>query len=85
MGWSCRQDAANTLKKIEEKCRAENGSSNSVKGHFFETARVDYDDGRITGEIFKMGARGGCAKVADFTITGGGDVQGPGWFKKLAQ
>ena len=58
MGWSCRAEAAATMEKWSNKCRANSGSSNvwgDRKGwYMFEASRVEHADGAITGTIMKF-------------------------------
>jgi hypothetical protein len=88
MGWSCRADAGATLDKWTAACVAQTGSQNTytVDGvqYFFEVSRHEYDDGRITGQIFRMEANNMCRKVSSFRINPDGSVQQAPAFLKNA-
>ena len=53
MGWSCRKDAMDTLRKIETACRASTGMQNTWKAkgksYFLEICGLtEHGDGAIT-------------------------------------
>ena len=84
MGWSCRADAAKTAEKWAAACVAQTGSQNvfRTKGrtYFWENSRKEYDDGAITGSVFRMLGNGEingtnpCVKSGSFRIEGDGTV-----------
>ena len=79
MGWSCRQDAYNTMKQWEQHCREQTNSSNSYKvgeqSYFFEASRTEHADGAITGAAWKMLPNGRARKSGSFRIEGDGTVK----------
>jgi hypothetical protein len=58
MGWSCSVAADNTMRVWVRACRESTGSSNTYitnsGEYFFELSRREYDDGSITGSIWKI-------------------------------
>lgn len=60
MGWSCAAKAAKTLdavSKIMEERGADTSNGLIVSGKkygFFESSRREYDDGRITGSVWRF-------------------------------
>lgn len=93
MGWSCRADAAETMERWSEKCRASSGSSNvwgeSRGWYMFDASRVEHDDGAITGTILRFDGdpcgRESCpaSVVGSFRINPDGSVaRAPSFLRK---
>ena len=77
MGWSCRQDAMETLEAWGNFCVNQMGSQNTYEyrgsKYFFDTSRKEHTDGAITGSVFKMTGEL-CRKCGSFRIEGNGTV-----------
>lgn len=61
MGWSCTSDAGHALDTIFNQCYEQTKIQNAYIGtdgmkHFIETSRKEYDDGHITGTIYRYDA-----------------------------
>ena len=58
MGWSCSGPASQTLDKWTAACRASTQTQNTFKvggkSYFWELARVEHNDGAVTGAIWRM-------------------------------
>lgn len=78
MGWSCRADAWNTMKAWNDLCVAITGASNTYVAngtkYFYESSRVEHEDGAITGAVWKMIDEKHCRKAGSFRIEGDGSV-----------
>ena len=88
MGWSCRQDAMNTLNKIQKAlCIGKSSNEFCIKGttYMWEVSRKEHDDGAITGEILNLTNWTG--RVCNtFRISPEGKVdRGPKAFKDAAE
>lgn len=82
MGWSCRAEANETMKRWSNACAAQTGSSNEFRvgedTYFYELSRKEHNDGAITGQIMKVvrqeGDRRWATKAMSFRIEGNGTV-----------
>ena len=74
MGWSCTQEADNTLRKIQTLYM---GNSNywmyKGKNFFFEIGR-EQEDGSITGSVFQDISSDTCKKVGSIKIDPDGKI-----------
>ncbi len=95
MGWSCRREASEILKKWEAACRAQTGSQNvfrvGSREYFFEIDETEYNDGAVTGAISETtstwsdGSVGTAVSAGTFRIEGDGRVtRAPQFLKDAA-
>ena len=89
MGWSCRADAGRTLDAWGRACQESTGSSNTFKvngeTYFFEVSRNEYNDGRITGSVWRFVDGERCVRAGNFHIEGDGTVsRAPAFLKRAA-
>ena len=58
MGWSCTAKASWVLDAFSKACIESTGSSNVYEAngtrYFFETSRREYEDGRVTGTVWRF-------------------------------
>ncbi len=94
MGWSCRKDALDALKPLQDFCAATTGCSNTWKlangrEYFYEISHKEHDDGAITGSVVELGPPTGAPdgarpgyKVGSFRVDGDGKIaRAPAVFK----
>lgn len=82
MGWSCNAAASLTLDaivEIQRKLGAQSSNGIVLNGNtnagFWESSRVEHDDGAITGSVYTMVHDGlACRKTGSFRIEGNGKV-----------
>lgn len=89
MGWSCRVDAGNTMRKWETACRKATDSSNvwveNGKRFFWEASNTEHRDGAITGKIWKFVDADHVIGVSTFRINPDGTIgRAPAFLKKAA-
>ena len=88
MGWSCAVKAAWVTDAWSQACIKNSGSQNqwSYQGetYFFETSRIEHDDGAITGSIWKCLPDGVRARRSGtFRIEGNGKItRAPKWLRE---
>jgi hypothetical protein len=79
MGWSARVDAVETMDRWTAACVAQTGMQNvyDVDGDRFmwEHSRREYDDGRITGQVFRFVDDDRVVRAGSFRIEGDGTVK----------
>jgi hypothetical protein len=90
MGWSCTRDASDTMNAWTRACVGQTGSQNTYqefdgeRRYFWETSRVEHNDGRITGSVFVMLPDDMARKVGRFRINADGSVgKWPTAFKRF--
>jgi hypothetical protein len=80
MGWSCTKAASDAMERLTAQCVRATGSQNrfpsGVTLGFWEIDRVEYDDGRITGEWYEEVDFKYCVERGKFTISPGGVMSG---------
>ena len=80
MGWSYAQEAGKIMNAWKEVCYKRSGSQNQWenkgKTYFFETSRVEHDDGSITGTVWRFLADGvHVRRSGSFKINGDGSIE----------
>jgi len=92
MGWSCRAEAAEVLKRWAEACVAQTGFSTEfeVEGtrYVWAASRKEHNDGAITGTIERVVSRSSesirVVKAMTFRIEGDGRItRAPKFLKTL--
>jgi hypothetical protein len=80
MGWSCRKEAEDAMRRLTGVCVRATGSLNVFHvgdAEFFrEHDHEEYDDGRIMGEVFRILPGGHARRVGEFTIRPDGTLTG---------
>ena len=88
MGWSCSQKSSQTMDKWTAACLKSTGSQNTYKNrgetYFFENSRREYEDGAITGTIWRFLPNDThVRKSSSFRINGDGSIErAPSFLKK---
>jgi len=80
MGWSCSLGASDSLETIERYCR--NGSTGMINvfskrktsWYFYEVDKTEYQDGRITGKVYKR-TLAGTINAGEFLIDNVGNIR----------
>lgn len=72
MGWSCRNEVAETMERWRKYCADLTGTSNTFlvgsTQYFWELDATEYDNGAATGAVYRMGKSGMAYPVGTFTI-----------------
>lgn len=89
MGWSCTQDAGNTLNKMSDKCYANSGSTNVWKvtngnKYMYELPNKEHADGHISAPVYKfIGGTGLIKRSGSIYINPNGSVRSAPKFLKV--
>ena len=101
MGYSCSKAAADTLALISAACVTSTGNSNTYRvvsagaakkdrTYFFEQSRREYEDGAITGAIYRnlpvdADGKQKCRPAGGFRIDGDGKLsRGDKWMRNVS-
>jgi len=78
MGWSATVEAVHTMDRWTEVCVAKTGTQNvydyNGDRYMWENSRREYDDGRITGQVFRFVDDDHIVRAGSFRIEGDGTV-----------